>query len=283
MIKRAFHAYQSHNRQPYGAYPGAGQHFSAKLSRRRRQYKTSYGHGISRVQRKALWHRGRQFGWVGAVIPGTVGGRRAHPPKAHKDFEQKINKKERKKALRSALAATFNQELVKNRGHHFDVLPAVVESKMETLAKTQDVEKMLMNLKLERELQRISVVKVRAGRGKMRNRKYKVRKGPLFVVSKECPLQKAAENMLGVEICIVNNLNVNVLAPGGAPGRLTIFSEDAIKKLASEELFLDTHIKTNKPVKPVKEAKKEAPKAKPAAKPVAKKPTVKPTKAVTKK
>ncbi len=238
MIHRAFLAYQSHNRQPYGAYTKAGQRQSAKLSRRRRDYKTSYGHGISRVPRKSLWHRGRQFGWVGAFAPGMVGGRRAHPPKAHKIFAQKINKKERRKALRSALAATFNEQLVRQRGHRIEFLPAIVESKMETLQKTKDVEAMLHNLKLHRELDRISVVKIRAGKGKMRNRKYKVKKGPLLVVSKPCPLQKAARNMLGVDIAIVSDLNVNLLAPGGHPGRLTLFSEEAIKRLAAEQLFL---------------------------------------------
>ena len=109
----------------------------------------------------------------------------------------------------------------------------------------------------------------------MRNRRYKVKKGPLFVVSKECPLQKAAENILGVDTCIINNLNVNLLAPGGAPGRLTIFSEDAIKKLATEELFQDTHTKKNKPEPRVKESKKKEPK-KEAKKPAVKKPVSKP-------
>ena len=237
MIHRAFLAYQSHNRQPYGAFHKAGTRQSAKLSRRRRQYKTSYGHGISRVPRKALWHRGRQFGWVGAFAPGMVGGRRAHPPKSKKIFAQKINKKERRKALRSALAATFNEQLVRQRGHKIEFLPSIVESNIESIQKTKEVEQMLQNLKLNNELERASTVKVRAGKGKMRNRKYKFRKGPLFVVSKQCPLQKAAENILGVETCIINDLNINLLAPGGHPGRLTIYSEDAIKRLAEERLF----------------------------------------------
>ena len=255
MIHRAFLAYQSHNRQPYGAYAKAGERQSAKLSRRRRDFKTSYGHGISRVPRKSLWHRGRQFGWVGAVAPGTVGGRRAHPPKSKKIFDQKINKKERRKAIRSALAATFSEQLVKQRGHKIEFLPSVIESKMESISKTKDVEQMLQNLKLHGELARISVVKVRAGKGKMRNRKYKTKKGPLLVVSKPCALQKAAENMIGVDIALVTDLNVNLLAPGGLPGRLTLYSEDAIKRLTNEKLFLG--IPKKKEPKPVKEVKQE--------------------------
>ncbi len=277
MIHRAFLAYQSHNRQPYGAFHKAGTRQSAKLSRRRRQYKTSYGHGISRVPRKSLWHRGRQFGWVGAFAPGMVGGRRAHPPKSKKIFAQKINKKERRKALRSALAATFNEQLVRQRGHKIEFLPSIIESGMESLQKTKEVEQMLQNLKLNHELERASTVKVRAGKGKMRNRKYKFRKGPLFVVSKPCPLQKAAENILGVETCIINNLNINLLAPGGHPGRLTIYSEDAIKRLGEEKLFTLSPI-TKQISKPQEKKEVKKPEVKPiqADKKEQKKPLQKP-------
>src|SRR3989344_6614649 len=112
LIKKAVLVVQNNNRQPYGAYPEAGKRQSVRISKRRRDYKTSYGHGISRTPRKVVWRRGRQFGWVGAFAPGTVGGRRAHPPKASKDMIKKINKKEEAKAIRSELSATLNQELV---------------------------------------------------------------------------------------------------------------------------------------------------------------------------
>ena len=56
-------------------------------------------------------------GGRGAEAPNTVGGRRAHPPKAEKEWELKINSKERKKAFRSALAATAQESYVSARGH----------------------------------------------------------------------------------------------------------------------------------------------------------------------
>src|SRR3989338_11129595 len=112
LIKRAVLAIQSHNRQPYGASPEAGKRASAKLSRRRRNYRGSYGLGISRVPRKIFSRRGTRMNWQGAFAPGTVGGRRAHPPKAEKIWWQNINKKERKMAIRSAMAATINKEAV---------------------------------------------------------------------------------------------------------------------------------------------------------------------------
>ena len=117
LIKRAVESIQANRRQKYGTDPKAGMKASAELSRRRRKYRGSYGHGISRVPRKILSRRGTRFNWVGAVAPGTVGGRKAHPPKAIKEWVRKINKKERRKAIRSALAATMNPEIVTARGH----------------------------------------------------------------------------------------------------------------------------------------------------------------------
>ena len=133
LIRSAYLVLMRHKRQPHGAFPFAGKRASAELSRRRRQFRTSYGHGISRVPRKAVWHRGRQFGWVGAFAPGTVGGRIAHPPKAEKILDLKMNVKERRKAIRSALSATPNYELVKQRGHLFNELPSVVANNIESL------------------------------------------------------------------------------------------------------------------------------------------------------
>src|SRR3989344_10304 len=84
LIQRAFLAIRSNKRQSYGSYPHAGERVSAKLSRRRRDYKGAYGKAISRVPRKTIWKRGRQMGWIGAFAPGTYKGRRANPPKGSK-------------------------------------------------------------------------------------------------------------------------------------------------------------------------------------------------------
>src|SRR3989344_8993868 len=140
LIKRAFLSYMSSNRKSYGAFKYAGGQHSAKLSRRRRDYKASYGKGISRVPRKILWKRGSQFGWVGANAPGTVGGRKAHPPKAAKILIKKINKKENRKAIRSALSAVVNKELVLKRNHHIpEIYPLAIENKFENLTKANEV------------------------------------------------------------------------------------------------------------------------------------------------
>ena len=156
IIKRAVQVLQSHRRQPYGAYPKAGQRASAEISKRRRDYRTSYGHGISRVPRKIMSKRGRHFAWVGAFAPGMVKGRRSHPPKAQAIWDERINIKERRKAIRSAMAATLDSNLVKERGHRFTNLINVIDSRAESLAKTKDVVDFMLKLGLQIELERIS-------------------------------------------------------------------------------------------------------------------------------
>ena len=256
VIRRTFLAFMSHSRQPYGAFPEAGKRQVVNIPKRRRALKTSYGHGIARTPRKIIWHRGRQFGWIGAFSPNTPGGRRAHPPKPWKIYSLKINIKERRKAIRSALAATVDQDVVKERGHQFKHLVPIIDSKIETLQKTKDVIKALHALKLEEELMRVAERKVRAGQGKARGRKYKTKKGPLIVVANACLLQKAAASLPGVDVCEVNKLNINMLAPGGDAGRFTMFSEKAIEKMKQERLFMNTNTITKKEV-PKKETPKE--------------------------
>ena len=239
LIKKAVLVIQSNNRQPYGASTRAGKDYSAKLSRRRRKYKTPYGRGGSRMPRKTIWHRGTQFGWVGALAPGTIGGRRAHPPKAEKIWEKKLNIKERRKAIRSAITATLDKALIKKRGHLYDLTPLIIEDKFSNLEKTKDVLLILKKIGLEKELKRIEKKKVRAGKGKNRGRKYKIKKGPLIVVADKCNLEQSSVNLQGFDIVRVNKLNTELLAPGTDAGRLVIWTNKSIERLEKEKLFLD--------------------------------------------
>jgi len=275
LIKLAVLTIQANRRQPYGAKQEAGKRASAELSRRRNDYRGSYGHGISRVPRKRFSRRGTRMNWEGAFAPGTRGGRKAHPPKAEKIWKKKINKKERRKAIRSALSASVIPELVKERGHLVKDYPLIIDDKFEALEKTKDVKKTLEKLGLKDDLEKCSIRKIRAGKGKARGRKYKTKKGPLIVVSKECKLIKAAANILGVDIEIINNINAELLAPGTMPGRATIYTESAIKRLEEERLFTNNPVKKKVPEKKVKEIekkieKKELPKKKEVKKPVKK-------------
>jgi len=239
LIKRAVDAVRSRQRHNYGAHFGAGLRPSAKLSRRRRDFKTSYGHGISRVPRKSLSRRGTRFYWVGAVAPGTVKGRRAHPPKSSKIWEQKINIKENRKAIRSAMAATIIKEMVTLRGHTVPSgYPFIIDGSVESLSKTSEFHAVLTKLGFEKELERGEQKTVRAGKGKMRGRRYKTKRSLLIVVSEDCKLVKTASNIPGIEIARVHELNAELLAPGASPGRATLWSDKAIEKISKEKMFM---------------------------------------------
>lgn len=239
LIKRAVLAFQSTLRQRYGASPEAGKRSSSKLSKRRRKYRGCYGFGISRVNRKILSRRGMRMNWVGAFTPQTTGGRRAHPPKAEKIRLTKINQKEKRKGIRSAMAATLNRSLVKERGHLVpDSYPFLTFGDLESVSETKQVWEILNKLGFGEELSRSSVKRIRAGKGTLRGRKYRRRKGLLIVVSGDCPLSKAARNLPGVDVVSVKKLNAGLLAPGALPGRAALWTEKAIEVLTQEKLFV---------------------------------------------
>ncbi len=236
LIQRAFLSIKSNQRQPYGSDPEAGKKTAAKLSRRRRDYRGSYGFGISRVPRKILSRRGTRMFWVGAFAPGTVGGRRAHPPKVIKEWSEKINKKERRKAICSAMAATLNVESVKKRGHIVpNNYPFIIDSDFEKISQTKVLKGILTKLGFEKELQRS---------------KEKESKGLLIVsLNPKKELIKATANIPGFEIISANDLNVDLLAPGGVCGRMTLFTKSAVKYLEESKFFT----KNYKPVESKKE------------------------------
>jgi large subunit ribosomal protein L4e len=261
LIKRAVETLQANARQRYGADSHAGKKCSANLSRRRRKYRGSYGHGISRVPRKILSRSGTRFNWVGAFAPGTVGGRRAHPPKASKILAKRLNVKERRKAIRSAMAATMVVDVVKERGHvPPEAYPFIINNDFESMAKAKQVTDALSKLGFAAEMKRAAVRTYRAGKSRLRGRKYRKRKGPLFVVAKDCPLIRAAASVPGVDAVSVDALNAELLAPGAVSGRLTLFTESAVERLNTENLFYDkprkAKEKKEKPAKKEKKAKK---------------------------
>lgn len=275
LVKRAVIAIQANNRQRYGASFEAGKRSSSYVSKRRRAYKTTYGIGQSRTPRKILSRSGTRMNWVGAFAPQTVGGRRAHPPKSSKFWSLKINTDENRKAIRSALSATMVSELVKARGHIVsDIYPFAVSDDFNSISKTADLKKALTNFGLDKELARANVSKIRAGKGKARGRRYKSRTSVLFVVSKHDELRKAVNNLPGCDVVVVDHLNSLVLAPGAVPGRLTLFTESALKKLGDESLFIKGAFvkkKVKEESKIVKKAVKKV--AKKAAKKVVKEAT----------
>jgi len=217
IIRKSFNALHSNKRQPYGADPAAGtKHATASVGK---------GRGMSRVPRLKEGRRA-------ALAPCVVGGRRAHPPKAEKNWKEKINKKEKQLARNSALAATSNKEIVLQRGHKFNeklTLPIVVDDKFEKLKKTKDVISTLEKLGVYDDILRAENGKhIRAGKGKTRGRRYKIPKSLLIVATKD-EISKSSRNLPGVDIVKPEDINIEYIAPGGDPGRLTIFTKSAIQ------------------------------------------------------
>jgi large subunit ribosomal protein L4e len=220
------------SKQPYSPSPVAGKQHSASgiINRRRHVWKSSYGKGISRVPRKIISQRGTQFNWVGAEVSGTVGGRRSHPPKILGMINTKsINKKEKKIAFISALSATANEKFLSEKylglkDKKIKGLPFVVEGKITELKTKQTLNSLK---KILGELFEVALQKktIRAGKGKLRGRKYKKNAGLLIVIGKDEKMK-----LKGIEIVNVNKLGVFDLARGN-PGRLTIYTEKAIKEL----------------------------------------------------
>jgi large subunit ribosomal protein L4e len=74
--------------------------------------------------------------------------------------------------------------------------------------------------------------RIRAGKGKMRGRRYVEPKSLLIVVHDEkLDTYKAFRNLPGVDVVPVSMLSVIHLAPGGVPGRLTIYTKSALEML----------------------------------------------------
>ena len=187
------------------------------------------GRGTARVQRI---HDGRKA----TESPNNVSGRRAHPPRPERIWELKVTQKERVLARKSALAATACAECVKARGHQFDdnvSFPIVVEDEVQDIKTTADVYALFEKIGISYDVDRAKDgTKIRAGRGKMRNRKYRTPVSVLLVVGeKDAPVFKSAANLPGVQVEPVNSINAAVLAPGGDAGRLTVYTKSAIAKI----------------------------------------------------
>lgn len=246
LIKKAVLAIQNNNRQAYSSYKEAGQRHAVKISKRRRDYKGSYGKGISRVPRKTMSHRGSQFFWAGANAPGTTGGRKAHPPKVEKVWAWKLNTKENRKAIRSAMSAVMIKEAVIRRGHLVPQnYPFLVSDELEKINKTKQLLDSLFKLGFKDELNKANEPRARAGKGKIRGRRKIIKKSLLLVVSDVAIIRKAASNLPGIDVINVKKLNAEALAPGCHAGRATLFTTKAMDEIR-KGLFTNHLIKTIK-------------------------------------
>lgn len=147
----------------------------------------------------------------------------------------------RRFATASALAASSVPSLLFARGHrvaNVPEVPLVVESKTfenAAVTKTKVAINLLKAVGAGPDLVKVQKSrKMRAGKGKMRNRRFRQRRGPLVVYNPDVDgkeLVRAFRNIPGVETSSVFSLNLLQLAPGGHLGRFIIWTSAAFQAL----------------------------------------------------
>ena len=215
-------------RQAYAVSTKAGHQTSAE----------SWGTGraVARIPRVpgGGTHRAGQ----GAFGNMCRGGRMFAPTKVWRRWHRRVNLQQKRFAVTSALAASALPALVFARGHAIDNVPeiplVVSGSAFSNLDKTKNAVNLLKSIGAYADVQKtIDTRKIRAGKGKRRNRRYQQHLGPLVVYDEAGPLTRAFRNIPGVELAQVSRLNLLRLAPGGHLGRFVIWTSGAFAKLDS--------------------------------------------------
>jgi large subunit ribosomal protein L4e len=223
VIHKTYVSLLSHSFQAQGRYPLAGEVVSAESR--------NTGLGIARIARA----KGQGFPRAGqaAGVAGTRHGRVAHPPVSFKRIYKKINKKEKRLALCSAIAATSRRDLVKRRGHELEdklELPLIVSNNIESIDKANVLNNALIKLGMESDLERARS-KSRTVRGTSRRHGRSSGVSILLVVSRNSNIMKLSRSLAGVDVKAVDSLNIMDLLPGSKPIRLTMYSQNAVDAL----------------------------------------------------
>ncbi|KAF1823024.1 uncharacterized protein K489DRAFT_338752 [Dissoconium aciculare CBS 342.82] len=220
-------------RQPYSVSEKAGHQTSAE----------SWGTGraVARIPRVSGGGTHR----AGQAAFGNMcrSGRMFAPTKVWRKWHQKVNLGQKRFATASAIAASSSAALLLARGHHVATIPEVplVVSSAAfaegAIKKTSAAVALLSAVGAGPELEKVRASrKLRAGKGKLRNRRHRQRRGPLVVYDPEKDgkdLVRAFRNIAGVETSSVYALNLLQLAPGGHLGRFVIWSSSAFSALDS--------------------------------------------------
>lgn len=190
------------------------------------------GRAVARIPR--ISGSGTQAGGAGAFGNMCRGGRMFAPTKTYRRWHRKINNHQKRYAVVSALAASAVTSLVQARGHKIEnvaEIPLVVDDSVQSYTKTKDAIAFLNAVKAIDDVNRVNDSRqIRAGRGKMRNRRYVHRRGPMLVLANGKGVA-AFRNIYGLDTANVNSLNLLHLAPGGHLGRFIIWSKGAFEQL----------------------------------------------------
>jgi len=163
------------------------------------------------------------------------GGRMFAPTKTWRRWHRKVNIKQRRYAMVSAIAASGIPSLVMAKGHKIEEvseIPLVMSDKIEEVKKTKEAVRILKKTNAWKDIEKVYATKrFRAGKGKMRNRRTVMKRGPLMIYNKDNGITRAFRNIPGVTLLNVEHLNLLKIAPGGHLGRFVIWTESAFKRL----------------------------------------------------
>ncbi|XP_057286512.1 60S ribosomal protein L4 isoform X4 [Pezoporus wallicus] len=216
---------RKNNRQPYAVSELAGHQTSAE----------SWGTGRAVARIPRVRGGGTHRSGQGAFGNMCRGGRMFAPTKTWRRWHRRVNTTQKRYAICSALAASALPALVMSKGHRIEEipeLPLVVEDKVESYKKTKEAVLLLKKLKAWNDIKKVyASQRMRAGKGKMRNRRRIQRRGPCIIYNEDNGIIRAFRNIPGITLLDVNKLNLLRLAPGGHVGRFCIWTESAFRKL----------------------------------------------------
>ncbi|XP_053214467.1 60S ribosomal protein L4-A-like [Panonychus citri] len=216
---------RKNNRQPHGVSKEAGHQTSAE----------SWGTGRAVARIPRVKGGGTHRSGQGAFGNMCRGGRMFAPLRVWRRWHRKVHLNQKRYAVVSAIAASGVPAIVMAKGHQIQEVPEfplVVSDKIQELSKTKDAVKFLRRVRAWNDIERVYKSRcIRAGKGKMRNRRKVQRLGPVIIYGKDAGCTKAFRNIPGIETINVEKLNLLRLAPGGHVGRFCIWTESAFRKL----------------------------------------------------
>ncbi|CAB3368768.1 Hypothetical predicted protein [Cloeon dipterum] len=225
VVSFVHHQMSKNRRQPYAVNKDAGHQTSAE----------SWGTGRAVARIPRVRGGGTHRSGQGAFGNMCRGGRMFAPTKTWRRWHRRINVNQRRFALVSSIAASGVPALVMSKGHmvhDIPELPLVVSDKVQSFNKTKQAVIFLRRIKAWTDVQKVyRSRRLRAGKGKMRNRRRVQRRGPLIIYGEDQGLKLAFRNIPGVDVCSVKKLSLLKLAPGGHVGRFIIWTESAFRAL----------------------------------------------------
>ncbi|KFR04675.1 60S ribosomal protein L4, partial [Opisthocomus hoazin] len=197
---------RKNNRQPYAVSELAGHQTSAE----------SWGTGRAVARIPRVRGGGTHRSGQGAFGNMCRGGRMFAPTKIWRRWHRRVNITQKRYAVCSALAASALPALVMSKGHRIEEIPELP---------------LVVKLKAWNDIKKVyASQRMRAGKGKMRNRRRIQRRGPCIIYNEDNGIIRAFRN-IPVPPLDVNKLNLLRLAPGGHVGRFCIWTESAFRKL----------------------------------------------------